>query len=202
MPLPTEDDLRAYHVVLTTHNSRTSRRMIRLRIKKGPPIELNLAQEIALARIMGGIIRESGFRCLAYNVCKDHVHLILVCTRPALTRQVQKLKAVSSRLIKPHLPPMEPVPLGGGVGTHRKGKKRYTPFWSQKFFRADMDIWELATLCKKPGYIYCSSYLANAMHYIRYNREKHQLPASEELQRIIDGFIMDQDVAFGVPEAG
>lgn len=39
-----------YHVVLTTHNSRTSSRMIKHGIFAGPALLLNLEQEILLTR--------------------------------------------------------------------------------------------------------------------------------------------------------
>ncbi len=184
-----EKEKQGFHVVLTTHNSRTSQRMMKLGIVKGEPIELNLEQEIALTEIIGDIIKEKGYNCLAYNVCKDHVHMILVCEYDELTTIVQRIKSGSSKRIKEHLFPMEHVPLGndvplGGVGTHRKGKKAYTPFWSQKFFRADLDVWKLASLSNKPGYIYKDTHLDNALRYIRNNREKHELPASKKLQKI------------------
>lgn len=188
-------DKQGYHIVLTTHNSRTSQRMIKYKVKKGPAINLNLSQEIELTKIIGDIILESKFSCIAYNVCKDHVHMILVCEYKELSKQVQKIKAISSKLIKPFLrDPMEHVPLD----THRKGKKTYTPFWSQKFFHADLDVWQLATVSPIPGFIYRDSYLDNALRYIRNNRIKHQLPKSEKLQNLIDNFLVDQDVAFAI----
>ena len=102
----------AFHVVLTTHNSRTSQRMMDLEILKGLPIELVLEEEIELTRIIGEIIQEKGYHCLEYNICKDHVHLVLVCEAEELTGIVQAIKSISSRLIKPFLS-MEHVPLGG-----------------------------------------------------------------------------------------
>ncbi len=72
-------DKQGFHVVLTTHNSRTSQRMIQLGICKGKPIYLSLEEEIALTEIIGNIIKENGYLCLEYNICKDHVHLLLVC---------------------------------------------------------------------------------------------------------------------------
>ena len=191
-------DKQGYHVVFTTHNSRTSRRMIKYNIKKGPPINLDLAQEIELTKIIGDIILESKFNCISYNVCKDHVHMILVCEYKELTRQVQKIKAISSKLIKPflHSASMEHVPLSRP--THKKGTKTYTPFWSQKFFHADLDVWQLASNSTFPEFIYRDSYLDNALHYIQNNRIKHQLQESKELQQSIDKFLIDQDVAFTI----
>ena len=191
-------DKQGYHVVFTTHNSRTSRRMIKYNIKKGPVINLNLTQEIELTKIIGDIVLESKFNCIAYNVCKDHVHMILVCEYKELSKQVQKIKAISSKLIKPFLAhgnSLENVPMNP---THRKGSKTYTPFWSQKFFHADLDVWQLASISKFPSFIYRDSYLDNALIYIQNNRIKHKLPKSEELQKQIVRFLIDQNVAFEI----
>ncbi len=191
-------DKQAFHVVLTTHNSRTSARMLKLGIQKGEPIELELEEEIALTEIIGDIIREKGYHCIAYNVCKDHVHLLLVCEAEELTQQVQIIKTQSSKRIKPHLP-MERVPLGN---THRKGEETYTPFWSQKFFRTDLNVWELASLSTRPGYVYKDTHLERAIPYIIHNREKHGLPASEQLQAIIQSFVVPQENAFQLEYKG
>ena len=169
----------AFHVVLTTHNSRTSRRMMKYNIEKGHPVELGLKEEIALTKIIGDIINENDYQCLAYNVCKDHVHLILVCEYGELTEIVKTIKGKSSFMYQSN-------------GFKPIGK----PLWSQKFFRADLDVWKLASLSDKPGYLYKDTYLDNALVYIRHNRKKHKLPESKELQNIIDSFIVNQDHAF------
>lgn len=185
-------DKQAYHVVLTTHNSRISQRMLKLGIEKGDPIEFSLEQEIALTEIIGKIVTDNKYQCIAYNICKDHVHIILVCTYEELTKQVQKIKAVSSKLY--HRIPMEHVPLK--EGTHRKGNKTYTPLWSQKFFRVNLDVWKLHTESDSIGYRQGETHLNNALSYIYYNRIKHKLPTSDKLQSIIDSFVIDQNEAF------
>ena len=119
-----EKEKQAFHVVLTTHNSRTSQRMTKLGIQKGEPLELNIEQEIAITEIIGETIKEKGYNCLAYNVCKDHVHMILVCEYEELIRIVQRIKSGSSKRIKKHLNPMERVPLGESEeGNTPEGKK-------------------------------------------------------------------------------
>ncbi len=60
--------------------------------------------------------------------------------------------------------------------------------WSQKFFRAFLDSWELAELSKKPGWIYNDTYLDNAINYVQNNRNKHGLPQSDELDALIAYF--------------
>ena len=225
-------DKQAFHVVLTTHNSRTSQRMSNYNVKTGTPIELNLKQAIKLTQIIGDIIKEQGYHCLAYNVCKDHVHLILVSDAIDLSKQVKRIKSVSSRLMG--IPaPMEPVPLSENTtseqdhlegvtplsepaptkpvplsenttseqvhleqgGTHKKGNKYYTPFWSQKFFFANLDVWELNT-GQANGYNYGHTYIDNAIAYINTNRVKHQLPQSAKLEKVIESFVTTSEKAF------
>jgi len=70
--------------------------------------------------------------------------------------------------------------------------------WSQKFFRAQLDEWQIAKFSKRPGEIYQSSYLANAMFYIKNNRAKHQLKSSVLLEAHINDFIMSEDKAYGI----
>ena len=180
-----ESLLEAFHIVLTTHNSRTSARMKKYNVRKGPALRLGLEEEIALTRIFGKIIQESGFKCIAYNICIDHVHLILVCSPEKLTAQVQKIKSVSSKEFHRLNIPMGHDPL-----------KHKGHLWSQKFYRATLDVWELNTVTKRPGFIYRDSYLQNAINYIRTNRYKHELIISKELEFIIQEFVIDEETAF------
>ena len=180
-----EPALEAFHCVLTTHNSRTSARMKKYNVKKGPSLRLMLHQEIALTRIIGNIIQESGYRCISFNICIDHVHIILVCSPEKLTAQIQKIKSVSSKEFHRLNIPMGHDPL-----------KHKGHLWSQKFYRATLDVWELNTVTQRPGFIYRDSYLQNAINYIRTNRYKHELTISKELEFIIQEFVIDEETAF------
>ncbi|MEZ4928879.1 MAG: TaqI-like C-terminal specificity domain-containing protein [Chitinophagales bacterium] len=172
-------DLQAFHVVLTTHNSRTSQRMIDYNVKKGPPLELKLKEEIALTQYIGEVIKEKGYCCMAYNICKDHVHLILVCEEEQLAEQVKTIKGKSSYLFQSN----GFKPIGESL-------------WSQKFFAADLDVWKLWTADNAKGYGANDQYIDRAIHYINHNREKHQLPESKELEKIIAGFVKNKEKSF------
>ncbi|MBP6049868.1 MAG: N-6 DNA methylase, partial [Chitinophagales bacterium] len=178
-------DKQAFHIVLTTHNSRTSQRMIDYGVIKGDAIELNLNEEIELTKIIGNIISESKMKCIAYNICKDHVHLIVVCEGTELTSIIQKIKSISSKEFH-----RLKIPMGHDPLEHKNH------LWSQKFYRANLDVWELNTISNKPGYIYKSSYLQNAIEYIKNNRVKHNLPQSKELEKTINSFCVAEDNAF------
>ncbi len=176
----------AHHIVLTTHNSRTSQRMIKYKVRKGPARELDLKEEIILTSIIATIVQENQYRCISYNICRDHVHMILLCSDIELTLIIQKLKSISSKLFHRH-----PEVSKSTTALHKN------KLWSQKFFYVSLNEFNLATLSRIPGAIYHSSHLTNAINYINRNREKHKLPESIALQRIIDKFVMDIDKAYG-----
>ena len=172
-------ELEAFHVVLTTHNSRTSQRMIKYDVVKGDPVELDSNQEIELTKIIGGIIKEKNYQCIAYNICKDHIHLIIVCEKAELAEIIKNIKGKSSFLFQSN----GFKPIGESL-------------WSQKFFRANLDVWQLNTISNLPGYLYNDTYLDNAINYIIHNREKHNLPHLPELESLINNFIVSQEEAF------
>ena len=153
--------------------------MIKYQVKKGPPIHLGLEEEIALTEIIGNIIIENGYPCLEYNICKDHLHLLMVCAYEELAGVMKIIKGKSSFLYQSN----GFKPIG-------------TPLWSQKFYRADLDVWKLASLSNQPEYVYKNSHFDNTIPYIRNNRIKHNLPKSTKLKRIIARFIVSQEIAF------
>jgi REP element-mobilizing transposase RayT len=180
-----EKQKKAYHLVFTTHNSRISQRMIDFKITKGPALELNLVEEIELTKIFKQIILENQYHCLAYNICKDHVHIIIVCQEEEVTTIAKTLKGKSSYLYQSN-------------GFKPIGE----PLWSQKFFFANLNelIWN--DISPIPGHIASDTYLENAINYIKTNREKHQLTNSTALKNCIKDFVVDLDVAFATEYKG
>jgi type I restriction-modification system DNA methylase subunit/REP element-mobilizing transposase RayT len=180
-----EKNKKAFHLVFTTHNSRVSQRMIDYKVKKGPALELNLEEEIELTKIFKQIIFEKNYNCLAYNICKDHIHIIVVCEEEEVTNIAKTLKGRSSFLYQSN-------------GFKPIGE----PLWSQKFFFADLNELIWGDISPKQGYIQNDTYIDNAIAYIKTNREKHQLPNSKELKSIINQFVVDLDVAFATEYSG
>ena len=211
-------DKQGYHVVLTTHNSRTSRRMIKYKVRKGPPVEMDLDKEIILTEIMGDLFRDNGWYCLAYNVCKDHVHLVVVCTPEELVPMIQKLKSISSKLFNRRTGrsmghDRTTDSMGHDRTTDSMGHDRTTDsmghdplkvvhLWSQKFFRANLDVWKLNNAPSYSGMSRNSTYLSNAINYVRRNRIKHRLPFSAKLQTLIADFVVDLETAFTLEQGG
>ncbi len=192
----------AFHIVLTTHNSRTSQRMIDYKVEKGEPLNFTLEEEIAMTEIIGGIIKEKNYNCLEYNICKDHVHLILVCEAEELNDIVKTIKGKSAYLFnhrEVQSNGFQPIAnsLGQGLSNGLKPIGVHNgSVWSQKFFRAFMDEWELQNLSNRPGWIFEDSYLQNALYYVKNNRKKHQLPESAALEKLIASFCVDLNTAY------
>lgn len=174
------EELNGYHIVLTTHNSRYSNRMKKYNVIKGPPRLLSPYEELILTRIISDIMKESNYKCIAYNVCKDHVHMIMVCSAKNLSKCMQKLKSVSSKLF------------------HRHPRINPSLTRLQKFFRVNVDPNGFAQISSRSGRIYKASHLANAIHYIKHNRKKHNLPEIEGLQEVIEDFTMSTEEAYGL----
>ena len=89
-----------YHIIWVTHNSRISERMILYHIKRGEPFILNKSEEIEVTHYILDMVKEYQLRILTYNICQDHVHLVLVCQKDKHASIIGKLKGKSSTLYK------------------------------------------------------------------------------------------------------
>lgn len=108
----TNKTLQTYHITWVTWNSRVSERMIEYeavirssRINKGlqplvPPTILSIQDEKDITKYIADITQNDRLRILAYNICEDHVHLILVCNDIERDNIVKKLKGISTQLYK------------------------------------------------------------------------------------------------------
>jgi REP element-mobilizing transposase RayT len=92
--------MNAYHVTWSTHNSRVSERMMTYRVKRGEPISLEDALELEVTQYIAQIVKENNLKVLAYNICQDHVHIILACYSDELSSNIAKLKGKSAFLFK------------------------------------------------------------------------------------------------------
>ncbi|MCD4794823.1 MAG: Eco57I restriction-modification methylase domain-containing protein [Bacteroidales bacterium] len=197
-------DKEAWHITLATHDSRTSQRMIdhKVRLKrdggmrpKAEPIWLDTEDELFVTKHIAEIIKEDNLNVTAYNICGDHVHLLLVCEKEEMSKIVGKIKAVSAReyniekgitipetstnesdtiATRGHVPlsenyDTEHVPLSKketNSKTETK-KKKYNSLWVQKFGKKK--------ITDKEQY-------RNTLNYIVNNRIKHELPENKDLQ--------------------
>ena len=171
---------RTFHITTATHDSRTSQRMIdykvRLRRDNGmrpyaQPIWLESKDELLITEVVAEIVKEDKLNILAYNICGDHMHILLVCKKEEVTKIIQKIKSITAKLynrsVGKTLLSMEHAPLARSNET--KGPVKNAPLAKQKH----ISLWTQKFGCKE---IKDENYLFNAIKYIKTNRDKHKLP--------------------------
>ncbi|HAH50721.1 MAG TPA: hypothetical protein DCL80_05390 [Balneola sp.] len=161
-----QKEKQAFHVTWVTHNARTSQRMIEYKVKKGETIWLDEELEMVVANELAAIITEDELNVLNWNICGDHVHMLLVCDPDELANTVRKLKGRSAQRTKECLK----VP-----------REEVFHLWAQKFNRKPIE--------DEDG-------LANVFEYIQHNREKHNLPLNKELQLLVSEVCCSYEEAF------
>ncbi|MGV8059453.1 MAG: transposase [Smithellaceae bacterium] len=144
-----------YHVTWVTYNSRVSQRMIEYHIKKDTGIRLDERSEMKITEIIAYIVREKNYTVYAYNICRDHVHMLIECEENKVSNMVRQIKGKSSQLYKEYL-----------------GKTAHDSFhlWAQKFNKWLMESDEQ---------------LRNTIVYILHNRGKHGLAQNKGLQPLV-----------------
>lgn len=88
---------KSWHVTTAIHNSRYSQRMSDNHVKLDKPIWLSEKDELVITESIALIVKEDMLNVLEYNICRDHMHILLVCEKEELSKIVGKLKAVSGR---------------------------------------------------------------------------------------------------------
>ncbi|MDA3871827.1 MAG: Eco57I restriction-modification methylase domain-containing protein, partial [Candidatus Marinimicrobia bacterium] len=161
-----EKEKKAHHITWVTHNSRTSQRMIDNKVQKGDAVWLNEKTELNITETINNIVAEDKLNVLAYNICGDHVHILLVCEDDEIANIVRKLKGKSSQKLKEYLQ----IP-----------KEEQFTLWAQKYSNT---------------YIDNEKKLWNTIEYIKTNRIKHELAINNGLQSIIERICCDYDHAF------
>ncbi|MBT3382290.1 MAG: N-6 DNA methylase [Prolixibacteraceae bacterium] len=196
-----EKKKKAWHITTAIHNSRYSQRMFDYHIKTDDANWLSENDEVVITEIIAEIIKDDKLNVVEYNICGDHLHLLLVCEKNELTKIVGKIKAVSGRRYNIEKGITIPaatssttrgyVPLSVtdtdtdiGIGT---GKKKYNSLWTQKFGKSKIKD---------------HNYLNNAIEYIRNNRTKHELPKSIRIEKIKEKFICTKEHAFRTEYSG
>jgi REP element-mobilizing transposase RayT/type I restriction-modification system DNA methylase subunit len=156
-----EKEKKAFHITTATHDSRTSQRMVDYKVRelrdsglnpKAQPIWLEPEDEILITNTIAEIIKEDELNVMAYNICGDHIHLLLVCEEEEVTKIVGKIKGKTSRMYHSNK---------GINPLVQKGEEKSVPLWTQKFG------------CKE---IEDEKQLWNTVEYIQNNRIKHDLP--------------------------
>jgi REP element-mobilizing transposase RayT len=179
-----EKNKKAYHVTTAIHDSRTSARMKKYKVRERrdmganpypnvvyftPEDDLNITQTIAT------IAAEDNLNILAYNICADHIHLLLVCELEEISAIMQKIKGRTSYNNKQQYNGLKPI--------EEEENKKDKPLWQQKY--------------SPPKEITTEEQLYNTVKYIQTNRNKHDLPAhNKKTQTLIDTMCCTKAKAF------
>lgn len=95
-----QKDLRAWFITFVTHNTRRSERMRKNNIMLCESVIFSESQEMEITKYILQVKNENSLKILAYNICQDHVHLILVCENAERNNIVRKIKSKSTYLYK------------------------------------------------------------------------------------------------------
>ncbi|UAM97507.1 transposase [Polaribacter litorisediminis] len=77
-----------YHITTPIHDSRTSSRMIKFNVRKLREMGTNpypniiyftQEEELLVTQTISKIVKDDNLKLLAYNICSDHIHLLLSC---------------------------------------------------------------------------------------------------------------------------
>jgi len=66
-------------------------------VKLGEPVWLSEKEEQVITETIAEIAKKDDLSILAYNICGDHLHMVLLCTEEQLPKIIQKLKSMSAR---------------------------------------------------------------------------------------------------------
>ncbi|MEN3325008.1 TaqI-like C-terminal specificity domain-containing protein [Mariniflexile soesokkakense] len=197
-------DTRAFHITTSIHDSRTSERMVKYKARERRDngtnpypnvIYFTPEGDLLITQTIAEIVKEDSLKVLAYNICADHIHLLLVCEEAEIPGIMQKVKGRTSFVVgrsmevpkglkplgiedkTPLSKEIEPIEIG-----ETTQNEKHKPFWSQKYYTKPVET---------------QAHLATAIAYIEHNRSKHELPQhSRAINDIIDGFCTTLDDAF------
>ena len=179
-----EKQKRPWHITTAVHDSRTSDRMIEYDVRRlrdngtrpyPKPMLLSEEEEIIITETVTKIVEEDKLNVLAYNICFDHMHLLLVCEEEEVPKIVGKIKSMTARAVNIAMGRTVPMtttaaatrghapltlPDDENLPAAKRGQTQ-CPLWTQKFGNT---------------YIDSEEHLFNAIEYIRTNREHHDLP--------------------------
>jgi len=177
---------KAWHITTATHNSRYSHRMFENHVQVGEPVWLSEKEEVIVAETIAKIVIDNKLNVMAYNICGDHMHIVLACEEEELPSIMQKIKSMSARACNiamgrtilnannnpatehnqamEHAPSLDETP---SLDDNTRKSRGTTQFhlWTQKFG------------CKE---IVTEEQLNNTIAYVQNNRIKHQLNMAME----------------------
>jgi REP element-mobilizing transposase RayT len=135
------------------------------------PAWLDMEEELLITKVVSEIVTEDHLKVLAFNICGDHMHLLLVCEEDEVTHIMQKIKSKTARAVNIHR--------GITFVTKQQTPEvtmELTPLLQQKRGETQHSLWTQKFGCKE---IMDEAQLWNTIEYIKTNRNKHGLPPLE-----------------------
>ena len=192
-----------WHITTAVHDSRTSDRMIEYKVRQlrdhgtrpyPEPMLLSEQEEIIITETVAKIVTEDKLNVLAYNICFDHMHLLLVCEEEEVPRIVGKIKSMTARAVNIAMGRTIPMaetetatartavattghdPLSVPAAENLPDDTAVSdtvPEKRPKKDRTQCSLWTQKFGCTP---IRDQQHLYNAIAYIQTNREHHDLP--------------------------
>lgn len=213
---------KAWHVTTAIHNSRYSQRMLDNHVKLDEPIWLSEKDELVITESIAEIVKADKLNMLEYNICGDHMHLMLICEEEELTKIVGKIKSMTARACniatgrtsiattrfpipdndnesdtKNSSPTRGNIPIPNNEirieGTPTRGHAPLSENETAERGKTQTKLW---TQKFGKSEIKSENYLNNTIEYILDNRIKHELPKSERIEKIKKDFLCPKNHAF------
>lgn len=209
-----EKHKKAWHITTATHDSRTSQRMIDYKVRLlrdngmrpyADPMWLDPMEERIVTKTVADIVKSDNLNLLAYNVCGDHMHLVLVCEEEAVPKIVGKIKSMTARAVNIAMGRTVPgtaghAPLSDSEdATNAEGTAGHVPLSQTVRGETQCSLWTRKYGCSE---LVSEEYLRNAIEYVKNNRKKHELPELDvpypECKTIDEAFRPEYDGGFDV----
>ena len=154
--------------------------MVEYRVQRKNPSFLDKEGEIIVTKTISDIVRKDSLRVLAYQICSNHIHIVIVCEEKDISKVVQKMKSMSAR--QHNIAKGRTIP---ATGEHApllnvRGETQ-SHLWAKGF---------------SSTYIDSEEHLLKVITYVENNRIKHGLPDNNALQSFVAKMLTPLDKAF------
>jgi len=208
-----EKEKKAWHITTATHNSRYSQRMFDNHVVLGEAEWFDAEDEIIITQTVRDIVIADRLNVVEYNICGDHMHILLVCEEEELPKIVGKLKSISAKernrkrgytseaigtaATRGHAPLTVAGSAPSSVPGSAPSSAAVAPL-PEEDEATKRGITQRQVWTQKFGKseIQDDEYLTNAIEYIRNNRIKHELPEIKEIEKLKKEFLTTPEHAF------
>lgn len=188
--------MKLWHITTASHNSHYSERMFKYHVHLGEYRRFTDKEELVITETVGEIVKSDRLSVVAFNICGDHIHILLVCEKEEVPKIVGKIKSMTARAAN--------IAVGRTISSRTMGHAPLAMPEQSSSDESGRDVLEQSssdesgrgkTQChlwtQKYGKneIRSNQQYLNTVNYIRNNRVKHKLSVRPELERIIESFV-------------